>query len=95
LFEFLWLAKNLLAKCREAMRLDANSPLTSLEDDTTTSRQSNLIARANTMIASPANPQDEKNIIWQSEMEKGYETLIDTIIPFISDISGVEKLKKK
>jgi hypothetical protein len=38
---------------------------------------------------------DTQNGVWLAEMEKGYENLIDIIIPFLGEIDGAERLKKK
>ena len=37
---------------------------------------------------------DNQNSVWQSEMEKGFEKLVDIILPYIVDIPGSETLKK-
>lgn len=37
---------------------------------------------------------DNQNFVWQTEMEKGFEKLVDIILPYIVDISGSETLKK-
>jgi hypothetical protein len=95
LVEFLTLAKSLLAKCREAMRLDVGPPGSNVDDEPVANlRQSNFVQRATILIPS-SQPDNSQNTIWQTEMEKGYETLIDAILPYISDIPGTDKLKKK
>eukprot|EP00596_Hydrurales_sp_CCMP1899_P010055 CAMPEP_0119053880 /NCGR_PEP_ID=MMETSP1177-20130426/74706_1 /TAXON_ID=2985 /ORGANISM="Ochromonas sp, Strain CCMP1899" /LENGTH=571 /DNA_ID=CAMNT_0007033949 /DNA_START=2547 /DNA_END=4262 /DNA_ORIENTATION=- len=34
------------------------------------------------------------NLIWQKEMEKGYDNLIDSIIPLLGDVEGIQRLKR-
>jgi hypothetical protein len=34
------------------------------------------------------------NLIWQKEMEKGYDNLIDSIIPLLGDMEGIQRLKR-
>jgi len=37
---------------------------------------------------------DVQNSIWLSEMERGYDCLVETIYPYIDDIKGAIALKK-
>lgn len=44
--------------------------------------------------ASGALPGEQSNLIWQMEMERGFDNLVDIIRPLIMDIPGVDQLKK-
>lgn len=37
---------------------------------------------------------DIQNSVWLAEMERGFDTLVDTIYPYINDIKGAIVLKK-
>jgi hypothetical protein len=41
-----------------------------------------------------ANPQLETNTIWQKEMEKGYDTLLEAILPFLGTMAANSRLQR-
>lgn len=53
----------------------------------------NVVAAA--AMAATANANEANYIIWQSEMEKGYEGLVVSIVPYISDLREAASLSPK
>jgi hypothetical protein len=51
----------------------------------------NLVPQSNVSAAN-ATGNENNYTVWQTEMEKGYEALINSILPFISDLKESETL---
>lgn len=47
-----------------------------------------------TQPTSVPSATDVQNGIWLTEMERGFDVLVDTIYPYISDVKGAVALKK-
>jgi hypothetical protein len=78
LVDFLGMAKALLVKSRQVLLTESNS---------------NADAAAATAGGRVA-PGETGNALWQTEMEKAYDALLDVISVFVSDIEGADRLRR-
>ena len=72
------------------MKLDSSSLSPGLDEETPP-RDGYPPTKRNTLAST--STIESQNLIWQTEMEKGFEVLIDSIHPYICDLTDVDKLK--
>lgn len=101
LLDFLICSKLLLAKTRRVLitePTDAASPM----NDPTVQNKAQAVAAANRKAAADAAANnnnatasttgpDPNNVIWQTEMEKGFENLVQSIWPYVQDIADADQ----
>jgi hypothetical protein len=98
LVEFMELSKNLLVRSRQKLlsvpdTSTAGSPARDEgEEDVNINNPNAIIAQR--MNSGPISRPENTNVIWQSEMERGYDALLDLLIPHISDSTNVNSLKR-
>jgi hypothetical protein len=104
------LSKSLLAKSRRVLLTNFADPAgpsssPAKDDDDITVNSANVpgdqIGSSGDSITAPrkdsanaAQRPENTNVIWQSEMERGYDNLLDSIYPHISDLPGTNNLRR-
>jgi hypothetical protein len=73
------------------LRKNTSSNLISLEKNEN-ENEKKIITKNEKNISSTS--LSDYNLIWQKEMEKGYDNLIESIIPLLGDMEGIQRLKR-
>jgi hypothetical protein len=73
------------------LRKNTSSNLISLEKNDN-ENEKKIITKNEKNLSSTS--LSDYNLIWQKEMEKGYDNLIESIIPLLGDMEGIQRLKR-